>query len=50
MMIGKYNKILWPLLFAQIAITGIVYFYTGILRGPEAPRMLLSLDRSSVET
>ena len=49
-MIGKYNRILWPLLFAQIAITGIVYFYTGILRGPEAPRMLLSLDRSSVET
>ena len=50
MMIGKYNKILWPLLFAQIVITGIVYFYTGILRGPEAPTMLLTLDGNSVET
>ena len=50
MMIGKYNKILWPLLFAQILITGIVYFYTGMLRGPEAPRMLLTLDGNSVET
>ena len=50
MMIGKYNRILWPLLFAQIVITGIVYFYTGILRGPEAPRMLLTLDGNSVET
>ena len=50
MMIGKYNKILWPLLFAQIVITGIVYFYTGILRGPEVPRMLLTLDGNSVET
>ena len=50
MMIGKYNRILWPLLFAQIVITGIVYFYTGILRGPEAPRMLLTLDSKSVET
>ena len=50
MMIDKYNRILWPLLFAQIVITGIVYFYTGILRGPEAPRMLLTLDGNSVET
>ena len=50
MMIGKYNRILWPLLFAQIVITGIVYFYTGILRGPEVPRMLLTLDGNSVET
>ena len=50
MMIGKYNRILWPLLFAQILITGIVYFYTGMLRGPEAPRMLLTLDGNSVET
>ena len=50
MMIGKYNRILWPLLFAQIVITGIVYFYTGILRGPEMPRMLLTLDGNSVET
>ena len=50
MMIGKYNRILWPLLFAQIAITGIVYFYTGILRGPEVPRMLLTLEGNSVET
>ena len=50
MMIGKYNRILWPLLFTQIVITGIVYFYTGILRGPEAPRMLLTLDGNSVET
>ena len=50
MMIGKYNRILWPLLFAQIVITGIVYFYTGILRGPDAPRMLLTLDGNSVET
>ena len=50
MMIGKYNRILWPLLFAQIVITGIVYFYTGILRGPEIPRMLLTLDGNSVET
>ena len=50
MMIGKYNKILWPLLFTQIVITGIVYFYTGILRGPDAPRMLLTLDGNSVET
>ena len=49
-MIGKYNRILWPLLFAQIVITGIVYFYTGILRGPEVPRMLLTLDGNSVET
>ena len=50
MMIGKYNRILWPLLFAQIVITGIVYFYTGILRGPDVPRMLLTLDGNSVET
>jgi len=50
MMIGKYNRILWPLLFAQILITGIVYFYTGILRGPEAPRMLLTLEGNNVET
>ena len=50
MMIGKYNRILWPLLFTQIVITGIVYFYTGILRGPETPRMLLTLDGNSVET
>jgi len=50
MMIGKYNRILWPLLFTQIVITGIVYFYTGILRGPEAPRMLLTLEGNSVET
>ncbi len=49
-MIGKYNRILWPLLFAQVVITGIVYFYTGILRGPEIPRMLLTLDGNSVET
>ena len=49
-MIGKYNRILWALLFAQIVVTGIVYFYTGILRGPEVPRMLLTLDSSSVET
>ena len=50
MMIGKYNRILWPLFFAQIVITSIVYFYTGILRGPEAPKMLLTLDGNSVET
>ena len=50
MMISKYNRILWPLLVAQIVITGIVYFYTGMLRGPEAPRMLLTLDGNSVET
>ena len=50
MMIGKYNRILWPLLFAQILITGIVYFYSGILRGPDVPRMLLTLDGNSVET
>ncbi|RZP21516.1 MAG: DUF4340 domain-containing protein [Burkholderiaceae bacterium] len=50
MMIGKYNRILWPLLFAQIVITGIVYFYTGLLQGPEVPRMLLTLDSRSVET
>ena len=50
MMIGKYNRILWPLLFVQIVITGIVYFYTGILRGPDVPRMLLTLDGNSVET
>ena len=50
MMIGKYSRILWPLLFAQIVITGIVYFYTGILRGPDVPRMLLTLDDNSVET
>ena len=50
MMIGKYSRILWPLLFAQIVITGIVYFYTGLLRGPEVPRMLLTLDSTNVET
>ena len=50
MMIGEYNRILWPLLFAQIVITGIVYFYSGILRGPDVPRMLLTLDGNSVET
>ena len=50
MMIGKYSRILWPLLFTQIVITGIVYFYTGVLQGPEVPRMLLTLDSRSVET
>ena len=50
MMIGRYNRVLWPLLFTQIVITGIVYFYTGLLRGPEVPRMLLTLDSRNVET
>ena len=50
MMIGKYSRILWPLLFTQIVITGIVYFYTGVLQGPEVSRMLLTLDSRSVET
>ena len=45
----KYNRILWPLLFAQIVITGIVYFYTGYF-GSRCTKNASNLDGNSVET
>ena len=49
-MIVKYNKILWALFFAQIVIAVVTYSYSGLLRGPDEPQMLLALKKMDIQT
>ena len=48
-MIAKYSKVLWQLLFVQILVTAVVFFYMGFFRAPEEPKMLLTINSNDVE-